>query len=248
MVECADPAFDATYTAMGYDQWFRLFLPAAGSDVVLPEGDPEGWYTRLLSMDEQTRPAVRNYTVREARRAHGAWRIDIDFVVHTSADTGRVEGIAASWALAARPGDVVGFLDQGIIFNPAGTAADGGGEPVVIMSDESGLPGVEGIARSLPAAARATLLLEVPHADDRRELETHADLDVHWRVRAGGTAGAALLEELDHHALDPRGYLYVVGESSAVLEARRRALRRGMPKTSVDFCGYWRPERRRATS
>ncbi|UYG17982.1 siderophore-interacting protein [Brachybacterium huguangmaarense] len=247
-VRCSDPAFDATYAAMGYDQWFRLFFPAAGCDLALSEGDPEGWYTRLLGMDERTRPAVRNYTVREARREHGTWRIDIDFVVHTSPETGRVEGVAASWALAARPGDVVGFLDQGTIFTTAGTGADGDGAPVVIVSDESGLPGVEGIARSLPAATRAAVLLEVPHADDRRPLESRADLDVRWAVREGAAAGVALLEELDAIPLDPRGYVYIVGESAVTLKARRRALRRGMPKASVDFCGYWRPERRRAAS
>lgn len=236
------------FEPMGYDQWFRMFLPAATGDLELPHGDSEGWYTRWLALDEATRCAVRNYTVRQARPVGGGWEIDVDFVVHVSPATGRVEGVAAAWALAARPGDTLGFLDQGIIFAP-----EAGGDRIVVVADESGLPGVEGILRSLEPGSRANLVLEVPHADDRRTLETVAETSVRWIARDDdaalpGRAALALLDDLlateGERFVAPGDYVYIVGEGSFVLDARTRLRAAGIPKDSIDFCAYWRPERR----
>ena len=236
------------FAPMGYDQWFRLFLPTPSGRLDLPHGDAEGWYTRWLALDESSRCLVRNYTVRDARPLERGWEIDVDFVVHLSA-AGTVDGVAAAWALAARPGDTVGMLDQGIIF----AAPESTREQILVLADETGLPGVEGIARSIAPGTRVTALLEVPHSDDRRELATAADLDVRWIVRDDHAAlpGRAALEELDAFVAaagdsltERAAYCYVVGEGSFVLEARTRLRAAGVPKDAIDFCAYWRPERR----
>jgi NADPH-dependent ferric siderophore reductase len=231
------------FTPVGYDQWLRLFLPTVACESVdLPHGDAEGWYSRWLNMPEESRPCIRNYTVRDARVTALGWEIDVDFVVHRSV-SGQVEGVGANWALNAQPGDPLGMLDQGRIFAPE----DAHGQ-VVIASDESGLPGVEGILRSLGADTRAVVVLEVPHADDIRPLETAATVDIEWVIRehseVHALAGKLALERLHRVSLDVRGYVYAVGEASFVLAARKRAQLAGLPKKAIDFCAYWRPARR----
>lgn len=230
--------FDETFDYMGYDHWFRMFFPGPDGSLELPRGGAEGWYQRLLDIPEETRPPVRNYTIRDARRVSDGWRIEIDFVVHTTSQ-GTVDGIAATWALNAQPGDRVGVLDQGILFHPPDPGA-----PVVIVADETGVPGVEGIARCLPEGIRGVAVLEVPHDDDRRRLESDADLEVRWVRRAEAEHGSAARPEVESLALDPAAYVYAVGEASFVLETRSRALEAGLPKSNVDFCAYWRPTRR----
>lgn len=239
----ADATFDEDFVYMGFDQWFRLFLPTASqTGLALPTGDAEGWYTRWLAMDDDARPLVRNYTIRDARRGDSGWQIDVDFVVHRSPETGEVEGSAAGWALAARPGDTVGILDQGTIFNTSGSVGD-----ILVIADETGLPAAQGIARSLPEGSRATFALEVPHADDRSPLVSDADITTVWIEREDSAAlpGRAALAALHGMELESTGYVYAVGEASFVLDARSHARSAGIPKSQVDFCAYWRPERRK---
>lgn len=243
----ADAAFDAGFRYRGDDQWFRLFLPNERGGLHLPRGGVDGWYARWLVMSPSTKPHVRNYTVRHARRGPDGWEIDVDMVVHESPG-GTVDGVAASWALGARPGDRVGLLDQGTLFSAADRdRAAAAAAPVWMVADETGLPGVEAVARTLPAGVRVSFLLEVPHADDRREIVTDADADVVWVVRgeSGELPGRALVRRLTDVTFDPEGYVYVVGEASMALDVRAAAQAVGMRKEHVDFCAYWRPERRR---
>ncbi|QDP97429.1 siderophore-interacting protein [Microlunatus elymi] len=230
-VECRDPRFVEEFDHLGFDQWVRLFLPNEHSILEPPYGGLEGWYRRWTDAEPDRRPVIRNYTIRAARRIEDGWELDIDFVVHGSA-SGAVEGIAANWACSAQPGDRVALLDQGRIFAPADDD-----RPILIIADESGVPGVEGIARSL-AGRPATYLLEVPHADDVRDLAA----DAQWLVRdSTAMPGRHLLERLAAMQISPDSYGYVVGEASMMLAARNMIKAAGVPKSRLDFCAYWRP-------
>lgn len=241
-----DPAFDASFRWLGYDQWFRLFFtPPGNGPLLLPEGGAEGWHSRLLALPEDRRCTVRNYTFRDARRdAAGHWELDVDFVVHTDSD-GAVDGAAARWAWAARPGDEAGLLDQGVLFTPPHSPAPHSSATMTIVAEETGLPGVEGIARSLPEGTSATLLLEIPYADDRRPLASRADLDVRWLPRTDPAAapGQAALAALADHVLSPDGYVYAAGETGFVQEVRQYARRAGVPADRIDARAYWRLSR-----
>lgn len=229
-----DPAFTEDFRYLGFDQWLRLFLPNRNQILEPPYGDIDGWYSRWLGGEESRRSVIRNYTIRDARAVGDRWQLDIDFVLHTGAGGG-VEGVAAQWAEAARPGDRIGVLDQGRIFD-----VDEHDGQIVVVADESGLPGVEGIARSLNGRS-ATYFLEVPHGDDRRQLA--AD-DVRWYVRdAGRMPGVELLSRVRDFGFDRDTYAYVVGEASLMLTVRKLARAAGVPKGKIDFCAYWRPVR-----
>ena len=235
-----DPRFAQTFEALGHDQWFRLFIPVDGV-LELPYGDAEGWYSRWLEMDERVRGMIRNYTVREARQVAAGWELDVDFVVHRSPVSGEVEGVAASWALAAQPGDTAGFLAQACIFD-----ADNGASHVVVIADESGVPAAEGISCSLGADIRSTFVLEVPHGDDRRALATDDRSTTHWLVRDDDapTPGSVILQHLDGVEVTAESYIYIVGEAAFVLAARASLLGRGIPKGRIRTCAYLRRGRR----
>ncbi|MDN6486314.1 MAG: siderophore-interacting protein [Ancrocorticia sp.] len=224
-IQSTDPDFDQEFTYFGFDHWFRLFFAAGSSPLELPYGGLDGWYQRLTALEHP--PIVRNYTIREARKSGSTWQFDVDFVLHRG-QSGQVEGEAARWALRTKPGDELGFLDQGCIFSTHGRS------PLLLVSDETGLPGAEGILHSLDPN-NTQCILEVPQPGDVRELP----IDPIWVFR-NGQSGQAALEALRSITLDPESDAYIVGESDFVLAARQICLKAGLRKNRIDFCGYWR--------
>lgn len=282
------------FGGMGFDQWFRLFLPVPGSDSLrLPRATTSLWYAQYLAIPEAERPHCANYTVREFRPAGpagagagagaagagagaagaagagGASRaeLDIDFVLHRGG-SGELEGGAAIWACAARPGDALGLLDQGVLFNAPDDATE-----IHLVADETGLPGTEGIVRSLHRASVGSVIQEVPTRADVRPLDAPDGVEVTWVVRdeldaralgalgsgsrplgghddadgraVGGAGGVApgegaLAALLSRSAADPRAYAYVVGESALATGGRRHLHAAGLPKNRITFSGYWK--------
>lgn len=218
-------------TNHGYDHWFRLFLPHEGGETNyrLPKRVDMIGYLQYLRMPAETRPPMRNYTVREFRPEQ--LELDIDFVVHGD------EGLATRFATRARPGDTVALLDQG-----AGFELDPAVENFLLVADETGLPAVVGILRDLPRSARGTAIIEVPHADDAQAVDAPADVSVEWLVRpADAVPGTVALEAVTRWTL-PDGALsaYLVGEQALATGARRHLVALGVPKKSILFSGYWR--------
>jgi len=230
---------------LGFDHWFRLFVQRPDQDAFrMPDLDGTKWWPTFLAIPEDVRPHCANYTV-AAFRPDSA-ELDIDFVVHCGAD-GAPEGRAAIWACAARPGDELAMLDQGCIFDvPADTSE------VVIAAEETGLPGVVGIAASLPRDTVGRIIQEVPTAADVRPLDAPAGVTVTWIVRedtAHTVPGRAALAELQRHVpADDRGYAFVVGESTLATEGRRHLHRAGLPKSRITFSGFWKHDARESVS
>jgi NADPH-dependent ferric siderophore reductase len=227
------------FTPVGYDQWFRMFLAREGQDVLgLPTATSALWYAQYLAMPRERRPWVRNYTVREWRAdgPHGP-ELDIDFVVH-----GDSLGPASGFAVDAAPGTRVGILDQGLGYEP-----DRDEDWQLLVADESGLPAVAGILRSLPSDARAEVFIEIPSDDDRQELGESAGATVHWLARDDPHArpGELALAEVQRMPW-PGGsvYAYVVGEQALPTGLRRFLVaERDVPKDAITFQGYWRQGR-----
>lgn len=222
---------------LGFDHWFRLFMPLPHqAEFHLPDFDGKKWWPSYLAIPEDRRPHCANYTVAAFRADVG--EMDIDFVVHTNAD-GVLDGRAAIWACAAQPGDRLAMLDQGCIFD----VPDGCSE-VVIAAEETGLPGVVGIAASLPRDTVGRIIQEVPTAGDIRDIDAPAGVEVMWIVREHSphaVPGRAALDELRRHVpSDDRGYAFVVGESTLATEGRRHLHRTGLPKSRITFSGFWR--------
>lgn len=228
------------FTPLGFDQWFRLFLPREDQDALrLPTRASGLWYVQYLATPKARRPWVRNYTVRAVRP--DLRELDVDFVVHGDA------GPASSFALSAEPGDRVGLLDQGIGYHPRVPH-----DWTLLVAEETGLPAVAGICESLPDDARGLAVVEVPEAADAQEFRVPAGVELRWLARDGArpAGGGGLDLQPGHLALDavrsadlPAGpvYAYAVGESALATGVRRHLVNdRGVPKAHVDFVGYWR--------
>lgn len=220
----------ARYEFKGFDQWFRLAIPVHDGDRLdnLPTRFGIGGYLRYLTLPKGTRPVIRNYTAR-AYRTDPA-ELDIDFVVHGT------DGIAAPWAHAVEPGADVAFIDQGCGWNPVPA------DSILIVADESGLPAAAGILRDLPRQTRGTAIIELFDARDRQELTPPPAVEIRWlERRADQLPGASALPALRALELTGSVYAFTVGESALATGARRHLVtERGIPKSNVTFCGYWK--------
>lgn len=232
----------AKFRPMGYDQWFRLFLPIggdAGLDRVPAKANRMFGYLKFLRIPEGERPAMRNYTVRAYRAAAGerGAEIDVDFVLHGSAADGTA-GPASSWAETCAPGEHVLMIDEGLTFNP-----ERGTDRVLLIGDETALPAISSVAASLPASAIGTVIVEVPSDEDALDFPHPAGLKVEWIVRPHEEhPGALALRRLA--ALDlPAApfHAYAAGEQSLAAGVRKHLVgERAIAKDSVSFCGYWK--------
>ncbi|BDT89383.1 siderophore-interacting protein [Nocardia cyriacigeorgica] len=229
----------ADFTPMGYDQWFRLFLRRPQqSELRLPTAANNLWYAQYLMMSKDTRPLVRNYTVRDFRPAGGGQfgehaEIDIDFVSHGD------DSPASAWANNVSTGTTVGLFDEGVMYQaPEHT------NWTLLVGDESALPALAGILRSAPRDLRGAAYLEIPHADDVQELGEPEGVQVHWLPRTGESAkiGELAAATVRTAELPDTGvYGFIAGEQALASGVRRHLVNeRGIPKADVTFTGYWR--------
>lgn len=230
------------FTPMGYDQWFRLFLPVGGDEGLerIPaKANRMLGYLRYLRIPEGMRPVMRNYTVRSHRPAtqSGGAELDIDFVLHGDSVAGTA-GPASSWAETCTAGESIIVIDEGLTFNPAR-----GVDSVLLVGDATALPAIAGIAAALPATARGRAIIEVPGIEDALEFDHPDGLAVEWVVQAAGSRpGEAALDLLSDIDIEPVGlHAFVAGEQGLATGGRRHLVgRRGLSKDAVSFCGYWR--------
>lgn len=230
----------ARFRPMGFDQWFRIFLPLGGDEGLerIPaKANKIFGYLKYLRIPDGMRPVMRNYTVRayRAEGSSGGPEIDVDFVLHGSGPTA---GPASRWADAATPGESVVIIDEGLGFNP-----ERGVDRVVLVADETGAPAVAGVCASLPSTATGFAIIEAPSADDILPFEAPAGVDVQWIVRepASKPGSLALAALRDRPLPEAPVHAFIVGEQSLPTAARRHLVgERGVDKTAVSFVGYWR--------
>lgn len=230
------------FLPMGFDQWFRLFLPIggdAGLDRVPAKANRMFGYLKFLRIPDGERPVMRNYSVRAYRpaTADAGAEIDVDFVLHGSAADGTA-GPASRWAETCAPGEHVLIIDEGLTFNP-----QRGTDRVVLVGDETALPAIASICASLPATATGSAIIEVPSEEDALEFPHPAGIDVVWITRPHPAApGSLALAALGEAALpDAPFHAYAAGEQALASGVRKHLVgERGVDKNTVSFCGYWK--------
>lgn len=218
----------ARFTSRSHYHCKLLIPPGASVEPEWPSLDADG---RFVWPGGPGKPIVRKYTIRSVDLA--ASTLDIDFVLHEE------PGPGAAWAAAAKPGDGVGVVGPG---GRAGIA----GDPCLLAGDETALPLLCRIAETLPAEARALMLVEVSGAAEEIPVASAARLDIRWLHRKGAAPGTTTLLEDAIRAVDwPGGW----GSASAVVGCEHHAaldiralLRRekGMPADRCLVVPYWR--------
>ncbi|RYJ04589.1 MAG: siderophore-interacting protein, partial [Actinomycetales bacterium] len=175
----------------GADQCFRFFFRRPGQDVLrIPTWAHDGWIAQYMLMPASKRPYCRIYTARSFRpESH---ELDIEFVAHGDSSP------ASGWALRAEPGDQVGIFDEGVTYNPPADNLPVGGGWQLLVGDESAMPAILSILEGSPSDLRAHVFLEVPHAEDIREVAVPDGVVLHWLPREDDRAipGRLALETL----------------------------------------------------
>lgn len=224
----------------GYDQNGRVFFAGPGrrpEDVVFPAS--ERWMLQYATLPAARRPRVRFYSIRRLRPESNEF--DIEVAVHES--PGETGAPGSSWALAARPGERVGFLDEGRVYGPPADAAW-----QLLVGDESALPPILAILEQSADELAAEVFIEVPTSDDVRDgIAMPTGSAIHWLPRNDRalTPGVLALEVVKAARLRPgRFYTWVAGESSLPTGIRRHLVgERGVPKSDIAFLGYWKQGR-----
>ena len=94
----------------------------------------------------------------------------------------------------------------------------------------------------MPRDATGHAIIELFDDQDAKDVDAPAGMTVHWLTRrptdAPGTLALPALRELP---LAPSLYAFAVGESALATGTRRHLVgERGIAKSDVTFCGYWR--------
>ena len=106
------------------------------------------------------------------------------------------------------------------------------------------MPAFLAMTESLPGDADATLVLELPAADDEQELSAAARTRVSWLHRlsrpSGDPASSLLVAEAADVELPAgNGHAYLLGEASVVLALRERLTARGLAAGQLSPKAYW---------
>ncbi|MTD46031.1 hypothetical protein GKE82_17490 [Conexibacter sp. W3-3-2] len=201
-----------------------LGFAGPGEELVLPR---EGWRFPPGGPEQHW----RNFTVRRSAPADAT--IDVDVFLHGPA------GIAARWALNARPGDRVGHAGPRTHWEPV---ADAGWS--LLAADETGLPALQAIVEQLPAGHRTIALVEVQDEAERAPVDSAADVDWHWCVRGDTAPGTSTVVIDTLRTLElptTRGQCWGGGEALVMRDVRRHVAAH-LPACAgaVQVLGYWK--------
>ncbi|MBA8879416.1 siderophore-interacting protein [Phyllobacterium myrsinacearum] len=207
----------------------RLLFVSEGRKPVWPTMGRDG---RPVWPDGEDALIARVYTIRNIDVNSG--EVDIDMVVHPGNDTP-----GATWALNAKPGDIVGMTGPG-----GGGVLDA--PQHLLVGDETALPAIGRILEALPSDAKATVILEVDGPADQLALKSPASIDVHWHYRLGAPAGttgrlAEMIQTLDSSVLSSDTFVWV-GCEFADFKQIRAYLRkeRKHERSKHHVVAYWR--------
>lgn len=182
----------------------------------------------MVTVEGSEQAAVRRrYTIRALDRSSGT--VTIDVLDHGG-------GPGARWAAGAVPGQAVEVIA------PRGKvtlAPDAGWH--LFAGDHAFLPAAFAMAESLPATARALLVLEVGPDDEQPLTAPACPGGPAWADPDGRPHGQALLAALAGLALpEGPGHAYLGGELRLVADLRRLLEERGLAREQISPKGYWR--------
>jgi NADPH-dependent ferric siderophore reductase len=206
------------------DHYVKLMFPRAG----VRYDEPFDPAAARATMPREQWPVTRTYTVREWDPDAG--ELTLDFVLH--GDT----GLAARWAVRARPGDPLHFGGPGGAYSPDPAAGWH-----LLAGDESALPAIAAALPRVPAGAACAAFVEIGDPDDRQDVP-----GVTWLYRGSRPIGSLLVPAVLAHPFpagaDPADvHAFVHGEAAFVKELRRYLrIERGMPRERMSVSGYWR--------
>lgn len=185
----------------------KIVVPPKGlNEIHFPEMDPE---TRTWKpMDESVRPSIRTYTHRGIDLEKN--EIWVDFVAHGD------EGPASAWAIDCKKGDVLGVMmhDRKAELYPEA-------DEYTLVGDATAIPVISAILEDLPSTAKGHCVLEVHGPEDELNIDTKADIQMHWVHNPHPEKGSNLADKVKSLPV-PEGnkFAYVACEFDTVKQLR----------------------------
>ncbi|SDD90791.1 siderophore-interacting protein [Auraticoccus monumenti] len=190
-------------------------------------------YVKLHFTPVPEEPSVtRTYTVRHWDTTAGT--ITLDFITHGDA------GLAAPWALSARPGDTLSMVGAGGAWSPSPEA-----DWYLLVGDDTAIPAISSAVEALPADARGEVVIEVDSPADEVAPTPPPGVRLTWLHRRGVEAGAvsllpAAVTALDWPAAGTPVDVFAHGEREAMKQLRDVFFtQRALPRSAVSLSGYW---------
>jgi hypothetical protein len=189
--------------------------------VVWPSKDPAS---------DIPRPPSRTYTPRRFDPSEN--RLEIEFVRHG-------EGLASSWAERARIGDRVLIGGPGGGYVPSEDLRS-----IVIIADESAIPGAGMVLEALPQGCSAQVICEIAGPAEQRALSPPVPCQPLWLHRTDKTTRpGALLEEAVRTMPAPSSdtYWWVACEAASMRRIRDLLItQHGADRARLHMRGYWK--------
>lgn len=180
------------------------------------------------AMDEDGRPAMRDYTPRR-------WNCDtgefvIEFALHEN------PGPSTEWAINARPGDCVD------IAGPRGSVVIGDGfDWYWLIGDETALPAVSRFLEQRPRAS-IRAVIAVANEGERIPLNVSPSQIVEWAYRpiSMATDSAALIDSVMSQAFPlGKGFVWIAAEAGVAKSLRARIEALDCSAIQLKVKGYW---------
>ena len=216
------------------DKYVRLEF--SGGGLLREKACHPTMFLRLWFEDRLGRPHQRGYTVIDPDPAADTFAIE--FALH--------EGVAARWALTARPGDALGATFLGSRFAIPEPTPQGW----LIVGDTAALPAINSLLDAVGEAgdggAPATLWFEWVHESDKDLPIRLRPQDTLHRVRRDPAPGAGIVEAVRAAAFDATGHFGWVALDTAQTRAIASILRTDytLGKRAVKAQAYWLETRR----
>lgn len=221
------------------DEFFGLLMPPEGQVFQPFQPFPGNIRSIVSEIDEETRPNLRWYTVRNLDQHAGI--LDVDVVTH--GDTGP----GSHWALRAEPGDTAGvYTCNGIWSRPASAG--------LYIADATAVPALRSILEHLaehePAQLADTHIVVVAPSEGHLEpgfAEEWADRVATLRMsHTTPDDRAAHIERLldtwtrEGHPAADVDYVWACGEEHVAKTARTVAVKKwGIDPSSVGWAVFW---------
>lgn len=204
------------------------FSPADHVRLVLPNADTGEVTMPTIDESGLNRPdgvELREYTIRWVNAEKP--ELAIDFLLHEHGPAGR-------WAIAAKPGDLLGVL------GPRGSARfPTGYDRYLLVGDETALPAIERWLEEAPREAALDVFVLIEDASRERELPVHPRASLRWLHRANGqTLGDAVATAMPN--LEANTFLWAASEATSLLPIRKQLRELGHAKQAIDIRGYWK--------
>lgn len=214
-------------------EWLAGVEPAASVRLLLPSA-PDArieiptWNGNEFLLSDGRRPVLRTLTPIEVDDERSVLRLAV--LRHGRSPL-------STWLAGCSPGDEVGVSGPGRGLTPDPSIHDW-----VLAGDESAVPAIDTLLRSIPPTAMVRVLIELDApGDGRPALTDHPGARVDWAVLPSGSPpGDTLVRRVAHLALAADTLLWAAGEAAAMHRIRGGLDRGTTPRSMTVVRGYWK--------